>query len=123
VRRAALAAVLAAAAVAVPAAPAAAACSGHAATDVQKRLAAADAAFVGRRVERSGSVLVFRVGVHVKGRLGRRVRVHWTGTCTAPPGGGRRKGILLHRKHGRWFAGPRDVVAPGELLKTAGIGP
>jgi hypothetical protein len=106
----------------IAAAPAAA-CSSGSATSVQRRLADADAAFVGRRVARRAGALVFRVNIRVKGRLGRSVRVRWIDTCVSPPRHGRRTGLLLYRVRRHWVATGSDVVAPGELLKAAGIGP
>jgi hypothetical protein len=85
--------------------------------DLGARLRAADGAFVGRLVERDGRALTFRVQVRVKGRLGRRVVVRGARGVRR----GRRVGVVLDRRHGRWVA--EEVVAPGELLKAAGIGP
>jgi hypothetical protein len=85
--------------------------------DLGPRLRAADGAFVGRLVKRHGHLLTFRVDVRVKGRLGPRVVVRGPRSVRR----GRRVGVILDRRPGRWVA--EEIVAPGELLKAAGIGP
>jgi hypothetical protein len=123
VRRPALVALVAALAAAVGATPAAAACSREGSSGLQRRLAAADGALVGWLTERHGSVLTFRVQVRVKGVKHDHVRVHVPRGCRPAVRRGRRTGLLLDRRHGRWEADAFDVVDPVALLKTAGIGP
>jgi hypothetical protein len=112
---------VAAAVLLVPAAPASAACpSGQSVTFAG--LLGADGAFVGRLVKRSGDRLTYRVDTRVKGDLGRRVRVTAGGACTPRARKGRRIGLLLDRRGGRWHSASR-ALAPGALLKAAQIGP
>jgi hypothetical protein len=122
VRRLAVALLLAATALLLPAAPASA-CSRDAADGVWKRLVESDGAFVGRLVKRRGNVFVYRVDTRVKGRIGRRVRVHGLRDCGPSVRKGRRIGMLLDRHAGRWEASAFSEVPAGALLKAAGIGP
>lgn len=98
-------------------------------------LEAADAAFIGRIVERrqapdpgpvvgSGreTVYVFAVDQIVKGELGRRVEVVSPGDTAACGFGlpdGTAGGVLLHREGDRWTGGLCGQLAVGELLEAA----
>ena len=115
--------VLAAVAVLVPAAPAAACSSDSAASTLYPRLVKADGAFVGRLVKRRGNRFVYIVDTRVKGHIGSRIRVHGLRDCGPSRRKGRRIGMLLDRRHGRWEANAFSEVPAGALLKAAGIGP
>ncbi len=121
-RRLAVAALLAGAALLVPAAPAAAACPGRSSDSLQERLFAADGAIVAHLVERRGGVRTYVVDTRVKGTIGSRVRVRATARCAPAVRKGRRIGLLLDRRSGRWYTASR-ALRPGTLLKAAGIGP
>jgi len=121
-RRLAVAALLAGTALLVPAAPAAAACPGNASDSLQERLRAADGAIVAHMVKRSGRVRTYVLDTRVKGDIGTRVRVRATPGCAPAARKGRRIGLLLDRRSGRWHTASR-ALRPGELLKAAGIGP
>jgi hypothetical protein len=122
-RRAALIAPLVATAMLVPAAPAAACSGGLDATGVRGAIERADGAFVGRLVKRRGNLFIYRVEVRIKGRLGRRVRVHTLRGCRPSTSRDRRTGLLLNRRRGHWQTTAADEYDAGELLRAAGVGP
>jgi hypothetical protein len=106
----------------IGAAPAAA-CPRRANVDLGPQLRASDGAFVGRVAGRKAGRLTFRVQIRVKGRVAHRVTVRAPQGCGTALRRGRRVGVLLDRRDGRWTTRAAGVVDPGQLLKAAGIGP
>lgn len=99
--------------------------------DPREDLARADAAFVGELVSTRDvpgeawprTILIFRVRERIKGDLGRLVEVHdeipgSSVSLSAPPRG-RRVGLLLTRRHGRFVANNCDWISPRNLRGAA----
>ena len=91
----------------------------------------ADGAFVGRvvRIKRAEhgwsnapAVFTFRVGRRLKGRMGRRIRVHTVSggeSCGLELRRGERTGLVMERRRRRWHASLCDQYGPRELARAA----
>jgi hypothetical protein len=92
----------------------------------REQLARADAAFVGRLLDRSGDRLTFAVDRSVKGDLGDRVEVEDAAprsSLSLRPAAGVQVGLFLSRRHGRGFvASDCDVVTPEAMRAAAASG-
>ena len=90
--------------------------------DARDQLARADAAFVGRLMERRGDVLEFAVDESLKGDLGERVEVRDEAPLTSVslrPEVGRRIGLVMRRDQAGYHATDCDRADPDELRAAA----